>query len=60
MEWDHSSRNGANYVGEDFMLATAADIVADLCPDARHIMEGREWIWDNDFKKKKLLTREVK
>ena len=43
------SRNGINYVGEDFMLATAADIVADpSAPDAfvNGIMEGKEWIWD--------------
>ena len=43
-------RNGANYVGEDFMLATAADIVADpSAPDAfvQGIMEGKEWVWDN-------------
>ena len=45
-----SQRNGANYVGEDFMLATAADIVADpSAPDAfvQGIMEGKEWVWDN-------------
>ena len=44
------SKNGANYVGEDFMLATAADIVADpSAPDAfvQGIMEGKEWVWDN-------------
>ena len=44
------NRNGANYVGEDFMLATAADIVADpSAPDAfvQGIMEGKEWVWDN-------------
>ena len=38
------SRNGTNYVGEDFMLATAADIVADpSAPDAfvQGIMEGK-------------------
>lgn len=36
-------------VGEDFMLATAADIVADpSAPDAfvQGIMEGVEWIYD--------------
>ena len=47
-------RNGANYVGEDFMLATAADIVADpSAPDAfvQGIMEGREWVWDNGLLK---------
>ncbi len=43
-------RNGANYVKSDFMLATAADIVADpSAPDAfvQGIMENKEWIWDN-------------
>jgi hypothetical protein len=45
-----TERNGAKYVGEDFMLATAADIVADpSAPDAfvQGIMEGKEWVWDN-------------
>ena len=40
-------RNGANYVGIDFYLATAADIVADpSAPNAfvEGIMEGVEWI----------------
>ena len=43
-------KNGANYVGKDFYLATAADIVADpSAPDAfvEGIMEAKEWIWDN-------------
>jgi hypothetical protein len=43
-------KGGANYVGKDFYLATAADIVADpSAPDAfvEGIMEGKEWIWDN-------------
>ena len=43
-------RNGANYVKDDFYLATAADIVADpSAPDAfvEGIMEQREWVWDN-------------
>ncbi len=51
-------RNGCNYVGEDFMLATAADIVADpSAPDAfvQGIMEGKEWVWDNGL----LKEREV-
>ena len=42
-------RNGIKVVGEDFMLATAADIVADpSAPDAfvSGIMEGKEWIWE--------------
>jgi len=44
------TKNGANYVGKDFYLATAADIVADpSAPDAfvEGIMENREWVWDN-------------
>ena len=44
------TKNGANYVGKDFYLATAADIVADpSAPDAfvEGIMENKEWIWDN-------------
>ena len=41
--------NGCKMVGEDFQLATAADIVADpSAPDAfvNGIMEGKEWIWE--------------
>jgi len=56
------SRNGVNYVGEDFMLATAADIVADpSAPDAfvQGIMEGKEWIWDNGLLKEKHI-QEIK
>tara|TARA_R110001592_G_scaffold38529_10_gene126975 strand:+ start:788 stop:1432 length:645 start_codon:yes stop_codon:yes gene_type:complete len=44
------SRNGINFVKDDFYLATAADIVADpSAPDAfvEGIMESREWIWDS-------------
>jgi len=53
-------RNGANYVGEDFMLATAADIVADpSAPDAfvQGIMEGREWVWDNGLLREQDVAR---
>ena len=55
-----TQRNGVNYVGEDFMLATAADIVADpSAPDAfvQGIMEGKEWIWDNGLLKEKDVDR---
>ena len=41
-------------VQDDFMLATAADIVADpSAPDAfvDGIMEGKEWVWDNGILK---------
>ena len=43
-------KGGANYVKDDFYLATAADIVADpSAPDAfvEGIMEAKEWVWDN-------------
>ena len=43
-------KGGANYVKDDFYLATAADIVADpSAPDAfvEGIMENKEWVWDN-------------
>tara|TARA_R100001129_G_scaffold182648_1_gene163602 strand:+ start:420 stop:1070 length:651 start_codon:yes stop_codon:yes gene_type:complete len=42
-------KDGVKVVGEDFQLATAADIVADpSAPDAfvNGIMEGKEWIWE--------------
>jgi len=47
-------QNGVKYVRDDFMLATAADIVADpSAPDAfvNGIMEGKEWVWDNGILK---------
>lgn len=43
---------GYKEVGEDFMLATAADIVADpSAPDAfvQGIMEGKEWVWEGSI-----------
>ena len=43
-------RDGVKVVMDDFMLATAADIVADpSAPDAfvNGIMEGREWIYNS-------------
>ena len=43
-------KNGANYVRDDFYLATAADIVADpSAPNAfvEGIMEGKEWVCNN-------------
>jgi|TARA_R110002074_G_scaffold99489_1_gene214869 hypothetical protein len=45
-----SQRGGVNYVGRDFYLATAADIVADpSAPDAfvEGIMESKNWVWDS-------------
>ena len=50
--------NGCKVVGEDFQLATAADIVADpSAPDAfvNGIMEGREWIWEGKILKEREL-----
>jgi hypothetical protein len=53
-------RNGIKYVGDDFMLSTAADIVADpSAPDAfvQGIMEGKEWIWNNGVLAEKTLQQ---
>ena len=50
-------RGGVKVVGEDFMLATAADIVADpSAPDAfvQGIMEGKEWIWEGGILRERL------
>lgn len=52
-------RNGVNVVKDDFMLSTAADIVADpSAPDAfvQGIMEGREWIWNNGMLEEKVIN----
>jgi hypothetical protein len=51
------NRDGYQEVGEDFMLATAADIVADpSAPDAfvQGIMEGKEWVWDGSVLKERV------
>ena len=56
-------RNGIKIVGEDFMLATAADIVADpSAPDAfvNGIMEGKEWVWEGGILREQLAERTVK
>tara|TARA_B100000287_G_scaffold33159_1_gene30775 strand:- start:1576 stop:2220 length:645 start_codon:yes stop_codon:yes gene_type:complete len=50
----------ANYVMDDFMLATAADIVADpSAPDAfvNGIMEGKEWVWNNGILKETKVAK---
>jgi len=57
------NREGVNIVGNDFMLATAADIVADpSAPDAfvEGIMEGKEWIWDGGILREKYATKTYK
>ena len=54
------TKEGFNEVGEDFMLATAADIVADpSAPDAfvQGIMEGKEGIWDGGILREKLAEQ---
>jgi len=53
------NREGVNVVADDFMLATAADIVADpSAPDAfiEGIMEGKEWIWDGGILREKRMV----
>ena len=57
------NNKGFKEVGEDFMLATAADIVADpSAPDAfvQGIMEGKEWIWDGGILREKMAERYAK
>ena len=52
-------KEGCNIVADDFMLATAADIVADpSAPDAfvDGIMEGKEWVWDNGILKESAVA----
>jgi len=51
------TNEGHKIVGEDFMLATAADIVADpSAPDAfvSGIMEGKEWVWEGGILRERL------
>jgi hypothetical protein len=57
------TREGVNIVGDDFMLSTAADIVADpSAPDAfvEGIMEGKEWIWDGGVLRENLARKTYK
>ena len=54
---------GCKVVGEDFMLATAADIVADpSAPDAfvSGIMEGKEWIWEGGILREQIASQTKK
>ena len=58
-----TTSEGHKIVGEDFMLATAADIVADpSAPDAfvSGIMEGKEWVWDGGILREQLAERTQK
>ena len=53
------TKEGFNVVSDDFMLATAADIVADpSAPDAfvEGIMEGKEWVWEGTILREKLAA----
>ena len=53
-------REDCNVVRDDFMLTTAADIVADpSAPDAfvNGIMEGKEWVWDNGLLKEREVAK---
>ena len=53
-------KEDCNVVRDDFMLTTAADIVADpSAPDAfvNGIMEGKEWIWDNGLLKEREVAK---
>ena len=54
------TKEGFNVVGDDFMLATAADIVADpSAPDAfvEGIMEGKEWVWEGNTFREQLASK---
>ena len=55
--------HGCKVVGEDFMLATAADIVADPSAPAAFvsgIMEGKEWIWEGGILREQLAEKTQK
>ena len=57
------TKEGFNVVGDDFMLATAADIVADpSAPDAfvEGIMEGKDWVWDGGILREKFAEKTYK
>ncbi len=57
------TREGVNVVGDDFMLSTAADIVADpSAPDAfvEGIMEGKEWVWDGGVLRERSAAKAYK
>ena len=54
---------GCKVVGEDFMLATAADIVADpsaLDAFVSGIMEGKEWVWEGGILREQLAEKTQK
>ena len=58
-----TTNEGCKIVGEDFQLATAADIVADpSAPDAfvNGIMEGKEWVWEGGIFREQLAEQSKK
>ena len=58
----NKTNEGYSVVGEDFTLATAADIVADpSAPDAfvDGIMEGKDWVWDGGILRCLLYTSDA-
>ena len=58
-----TTSEGCKIVGEDFQLATAADIVADpSAPDAfvEGIMEGKDWVWDGGILREKFAEKTYK
>lgn len=57
------NKEGVNVVSDDFMLATAADIVADpSAPDAfvEGIMEGKDWVWDGGILREAQVAKTYK
>ena len=58
-----TTSEGYKVVGEDFMLATAADIVADpSAPEAvvSGIMERKEWVWEGRILREQLAKQTEK
>ena len=59
----NKTNEGYSVEGEDFTLATAADIVADpSAPDAfvDCIMEGKDWVWDGGILRERIATKTYK
>ena len=57
------NEDGIKVVSDDFMLATAADIVSDpSAPDAfvSGIMEGKDWVWDGGVVREQLARKTYK
>jgi len=57
------NEDGIKVVSDDFMLATAADIVSDpSAPDAfvSGIMEGKDWVWDGGVVREQLAKKTYK